>query len=209
MARDDFPKKVVDDVAKRAGYQCSNRGCRRKTVGPSKSNSDKHVNIGKAAHITAASPGGPRYNSTLTPEERKAITNAIHLCAVCADLIDKNNGIDFPVDLLLYWKEINESEVWEEINNPRLWREEKKVIKTGLAVLEQWKQSLDEGVYKSRFEIVELFCRHIIPFIQKHPDLQTLVIGWRKDYQAQFVKNDILQRKVFRLIPVSLRNFPT
>ena len=117
MARDDFLKKTVDDVAKRAGYQCSNPGCRRRTVGPSESNSNKHVHIGKAAHITAASPAGPRYNSNLTPDERRAITNAIHLCADCADLIDKNQGIDFSVDLLLWWKETNENEVWEELKN--------------------------------------------------------------------------------------------
>lgn len=53
MEKDDFTKKVVDDVAKRAGCQCSNPGSRRKTVGPSKSNSDKHVNIGKASHSTS------------------------------------------------------------------------------------------------------------------------------------------------------------
>lgn len=40
MPRDDFPKKVVDDIAKRAGYQCSNPGCRRGTIGPSETNSD-------------------------------------------------------------------------------------------------------------------------------------------------------------------------
>ena len=57
---------------------------------------------------------------------------------------------------------------------------------------------LSEGVYKSRFEIVELFCRHIIPFIQKHPDLQPLVTGWRKEYEAQLTKNDLLQKKVLQ-----------
>ena len=76
MARDDFLKKVVDNIAKRAGYQCSNPGCRRRTVGPSETNSDKHVNIGKASHMAAASPGGPRYNSNLTPEERKSMARS-------------------------------------------------------------------------------------------------------------------------------------
>jgi hypothetical protein len=198
MARDGFPKKVVEDVAKRAGYQCSNQGCRRRTVGPSENNSDKYVNIGKASHITAASPGGPRYNANLTPKERKSIANAIHLCADCADLIDKNKGVDFPVDLLLLWKEANESEVWNELKNPRLYREAKKLEKSGLAILEQWNQLLNEGIYKSRFEIVEFFCRYIIPFIQKHPDLQQLVVGWRKAYEAQLIKNDALQKKVLQ-----------
>src|SRR5437773_2524322 len=122
MTRDGFFKKIVNDIAKRAGYRCSNPGCRRGTVGPSESNSDKHVHIGVAAHITAGSPGGPRYNSNITTKERRAITNAIYLCANCADLIDKNQGVDFPVDLLLRWKETNESEIWEELKNPRLHR---------------------------------------------------------------------------------------
>jgi hypothetical protein len=102
MARENFPKNVIDNVAKRAGYLCSNPGCRKKTVGPSENNSSKHVSIGKAAHITAAAPGGPRYNPDFTSENRKAITNAIHLCANCADLIDKNEGVDFPAELLLW-----------------------------------------------------------------------------------------------------------
>lgn len=198
MARDDFPNKVVDDVAKRSGYQCSNPGCRRRTIGPSETNSDKHINIGKASHMAAASPGGPRYNFNLTPEERKSITNAIHLCADCTDLIDKNKGVDFPIDLLLLWKETNESEVWNELKNPRLYREEKKLEKNGLSFLEQWNQQLDEGVYKSRFEMVELFCRYIIPFVQKYPDLQSLVLGWRKGYETQLIKNEVLQKKVLQ-----------
>lgn len=198
MARDNFTKKVVDGVAKRAGYQCSNQGCRRRTIGPSEGNSDKHVNISKASHITAASPGGPRYNSNLTPEEIKSIANAIHLCANCADLIDKNKGVDFPVDLLVLWKETNESEVRNELNNPKLYREQNKLEKSFLAVLEQWNQLLYEGVYKSRFKIVELFCRYIIPFVQKHLELQSLVVGWRKEYETQLIKNDVLQEKVLQ-----------
>lgn len=205
MARDDFSSKVVDVVGKRSGCQCSNPGCRRRTVGPSENNLEKHSNIGKAAHITAAASGGPRYNPNLTPAERKVISNAIHLCADCADLIDKNNGIDFPVELLVLWKETNEAEVWNELKNPRSYRGGVKLDKSGLAVLEQWNQSLNEGLYKNRFEIVELFCRCIIPFIQKHPDFQSVVALWRKDYQVQLIKNNELQTQVFEETGVTFR----
>jgi hypothetical protein len=44
--------------------------------------------------MTAASPGGPRYDPSLTQKERGEISNAIFLCAVCADVVDKNNGLD-------------------------------------------------------------------------------------------------------------------
>jgi len=185
MARDNFSKKVVDDVAKRAGYLCSNPVCRRRTIGPSESEADKHTNIGKAAHITAAAPGGPRYEPSLSPVERKSIKNAIHLCSVCADLIDKNKGVDFPVEILVIWKENHEIEIWNELNNPSLSQEGRKDRKKGIVVLERWNQQLSEGVYKGHFEIVELFCRHIIPFVQKHPDFQLLIARWKKEYEAQ------------------------
>ena len=75
----------------RAALICSNPDCRKQTVAPSESDEDKFVCIGKAAHITAAARGGPRYAIDMSPAERSAISNAIYLCSGCADLIDKNN----------------------------------------------------------------------------------------------------------------------
>ena len=57
--RDDFTFKTKDTLAKRVGFLCSNPNCQMLTVGPN-SNVEKHSNIGVAAHITAASEGGPR-----------------------------------------------------------------------------------------------------------------------------------------------------
>ena len=54
--RDDFPKTVIEILAKRAAQRCSNPQCNLLTSGPH-SSSDKAVVIGVAAHITAASPG--------------------------------------------------------------------------------------------------------------------------------------------------------
>lgn len=84
----------------------------------------------------------------------------------------------------------------EELKNPRQHRAEKKLEKSGLAVLEHWDQLLSAKPYKNHFEIVEFFCRFIIPFIQKHSDLQSLMTGWRKNYEAQLVKNNVLQKQV-------------
>lgn len=83
----------------RAGYCCSFSECGRPTVGPSETGPDKHVNIGVAAHITAASPGGPRYDATMTSEQRSSITNGIWLCQSHARLIDVNPDA-FPVHRL-------------------------------------------------------------------------------------------------------------
>jgi hypothetical protein len=46
------------------------------------------TNIGVAAHISAASPGGARYDEALTSEVRSDITNGIWLCQTHAKLID-------------------------------------------------------------------------------------------------------------------------
>jgi len=108
--RDDFYKKDKDILAKRAAYICSNPKCRKMTIAPSSEDSQKFCSIGNAAHITAASEGGARYDSNISSEERKSINNGIFLCANCASMIDKNLGKDFSVELLLEWK--NKHELW-------------------------------------------------------------------------------------------------
>lgn len=65
--------------------------------------SDKSVNIGVAAHITAASPGGPRYDGSLSPEERSSPENGVWLCQNCAKLVD-NDPRQYPSDVLSDWK---------------------------------------------------------------------------------------------------------
>ena len=85
--RDDFTKKTIDILAKRAGSRCSI--CKATTYGP---NDNPHLatNIGKAAHIAAASEGGPRYNPAMSTEMRKSLKNGIWLCANCHDNVDRN-----------------------------------------------------------------------------------------------------------------------
>lgn len=115
-SRDDFPKAVADALAKRAAFICSNPGCRVLTTAPSNESESKFLYIGKAAHIWAAAPGGPRYGPAMTPETRKAASNGIFLCSGCADMIDKNGGLDFPVELLRRWKEDHDKWVAANLN---------------------------------------------------------------------------------------------
>ncbi len=56
--RDEFAIAVKDTLAKRVGFRCSNPGCRKPTSGPQEDPS-KSVNVGVAAHITAAASDGP------------------------------------------------------------------------------------------------------------------------------------------------------
>src|SRR5664279_5704365 len=93
--RDEFSKPTAEALGKRASYICSNPSCRACTLAPSEIDPGRYQYIGKAAHICAAALGGPRYDATMSEEERKAISNGIFLCSNCADLIDKNNGADF------------------------------------------------------------------------------------------------------------------
>ncbi len=105
---DDFSDTVKKALAARVGHLCSNPECRALTSGP-QDDSAKAVNIGVAAHITAASPGGPRYDPDLLPEERSAPSNGIWLCQNCAKLID-NDPTRFTVEVLKKWKTDAEEE---------------------------------------------------------------------------------------------------
>jgi len=112
-ARDDFPEDVKRIVAARVGNRCSNPDCRALTSGP-QIDPTKALNVGVAAHITAAAPGGPRYDPNLTPEERRHPDNAIWLCQNCAKLVD-NDPAHFTVYLLGKWKAEAEKAACEQI----------------------------------------------------------------------------------------------
>ena len=104
--RDEFPRPVAIAMAARVRQACSNPDCRAATSGPKH---DPHgaVNIGVAAHITAASAGGPRYDSSLTRAQRQHIDNGIWLCQNCAKLID-NDTKRFAAPILRAWKLVAE-----------------------------------------------------------------------------------------------------
>jgi len=113
--RDDFPKPVVETLAKRVGNRCSNPSCRKRTSGPH-TEDEKALNVGVAAHVTAASPGGPRYDSLLTQDERRSIVNGIWLCQSCAKLVD-NDEVRYTKALLVQWKQDAEKEALTEIES--------------------------------------------------------------------------------------------
>jgi len=113
MARDNFLKSVIDKLRMRVSNRCSNPNCRVPTTAPS-GNSDKVNNIGIAAHICAASPGGPRYSSKMTTEERRSINNAIWLCSNCSIEIDRDPN-KYTVLLLKEWKQKAESLAEDEL----------------------------------------------------------------------------------------------
>lgn len=111
--RDDFNNKMKETLARRVGLRCSNPQCRKPTTGP-RTQPTESINIGVAAHITAAAPGGPRFDKMLPQQERKAIENAIWLCQNCAKLVD-NDGDRYTVAILRHWKKIAEELTLKEL----------------------------------------------------------------------------------------------
>ena len=73
--------------------------------------------MGVAAHITAASPKGPRYDQMLSAEERRSLENGIWLCQNCGKLVD-NDPARYSTELLRQWKRLSEEAARLELESP-------------------------------------------------------------------------------------------
>ena len=72
-----------------------------------------------AAHITAASPEGPRFDSELSENERRSPRNGIWLCQTCAKLVDSDVD-EFTVKVLQGWKRMADDRARLECGMKRL-----------------------------------------------------------------------------------------
>jgi hypothetical protein len=115
--RDDFTQQTKEIIAKQAGYLCSNPACGKPTVAAL--GHEGYVSIGVAAHITAASPGGPRYDPSLTREQRRHQSNGIWACRDCGTKIDADD-VHFTVEMLRRWKRAAETQALLALAAPRL-----------------------------------------------------------------------------------------
>ena len=118
--RDDFSKDVKQKMAARAGHMCSNPDCRAATSGP-QILEEKAVNVGVASHISAAAPGGPRYDAALTQTERANIKNGVWLCQICAKLIDSDDR-RYSVEVISGWKRVAEQEAHRRVGKAKALR---------------------------------------------------------------------------------------
>lgn len=114
--RDGFDKKTTADLARRSAFQCVI--CSAVTVAASAESANAVINIGVAAHIAAASPGGPRYDASMTPKQRSSIENAIWLCQNDAKAID-DDVVDWPNPRLHDIKRDHERTIRSKLGMPR------------------------------------------------------------------------------------------
>ncbi|SEH54401.1 hypothetical protein SAMN05660691_00004 [Rheinheimera pacifica] len=105
------------------------------------------MSIGVAAHICAASPGGPRYNPNMSEEQRTSYDNGIWLCQTCSRLIDVDER-RFSVELLQTWKREAEEYSLKRVGQKSITEHERdKEVRAayGQGVLEQAKGSVIAG----------------------------------------------------------------
>lgn len=145
--RDDFKADVKDLLAKRVGMKCSNPNCRRTTSGPQE-DPKKVLNIGVAAHIAAASKGGPRYDRRMSSQERRSEANGIWLCQTCAKLVD-NDETRYTVDLLRRWRRLSEEAALLDIEAPA--KDEKVGRVTDVDLIRFYAQCFDRPAFQDPF----------------------------------------------------------
>jgi hypothetical protein len=147
--KDKFAQRTKDQLAKRVGYRCSNPNCRQLTSGP-KAATNESVNVGHAAHITAASPDWTRYDVSLTSEQRKSFENGIWLCSKCATLIDIDKDAKYyTCDLLYGWKRLSEEAAQLEVEGKTAYT--KNIREQDVELLKFYSQCLDRPAFQDTF----------------------------------------------------------
>lgn len=99
-----------------SGNECAHPECIKKLIAE-----DGISIISKICHIAAASKDGPRYDSSMTDDERRGFDNLILLCDEHHVIIDnkQNEGV-YPTSLLRKWKIDHEKKVLELLSNKNL-----------------------------------------------------------------------------------------
>lgn len=112
--RDEFSPDAKELLAKRSGYICAYPGCRRMTVAGSEDRKSGLTLVGVAAHITAAAPGGPRYDPLMGHDERSSESNGIWTCQIHGKFIDDNPSV-CTTEELRRWKGQHEQWVFDRV----------------------------------------------------------------------------------------------
>jgi len=175
--RHDFSAEVKSVLARRVAQHCSL--CGQATSGP-QADPRKAINTGVAAHITAAAPGGPRYDASLTPSGCSSPENGIWLCQSCGKLVDSDPD-RYTVPLLRNLKRVAEATVLAslEIDDPNYLHD----------LAEQEKQRLEDASKLNLARIREQFSSFQPIVIYLGLPLAAKVVGaitGAHDYLGQF-----------------------
>lgn len=100
--RDEFTDNTKRLIAERVAYRCSYPGCDVATVAAS-SAAHQRTLVGQAAHIAGATANGPRFDPSMTSEQRRSAANGIWMCNNHGRQIDVDEGA-FSAATLLEWK---------------------------------------------------------------------------------------------------------
>ena len=122
--RDNFSLEIKRKLAARAGNKCSI--CEKTTSGPG-STPDSTLSDGIAAHITAASPRGPRFDATLSTEQRISMENGIWACTKHGREIDSDAN-NYSVELLRGLKRQREEYARQELKYKELHEDRSAVL---------------------------------------------------------------------------------
>lgn len=111
--RDNFTEATKNKLGKQVAWHCSRPGCVAPTVSAT-ADGKGVITLGRAAHITAAALGGPRYDARLSQAERRSADNGIWLCGECANLIDADDA-PFTEHTIREWKHNAQKRAWAEL----------------------------------------------------------------------------------------------
>jgi len=110
MSRKEFSPNIKNLIKSSSGYICNNPSCNKFLWMENKT-------LAIVGHIIAASPTGPR--EAKNEDEKHVIrreTNGILLCPTCERMVDLNIK-DFPIDMLVNWKNTMEEKIYKFMTN--------------------------------------------------------------------------------------------
>jgi hypothetical protein len=114
--RESIPRNVERELWGRSGGYCSNPACRADLIVHTPSG--RAIGIGELAHVIAWSPDGPRGAERGLDETPDRVENLVLMCPTCHKVAD-DAPADFPVELLIGWRETRASVVRQVAASPR------------------------------------------------------------------------------------------
>ena len=186
MVRDEFTEDVKRTLAARVGNLCSNPACHALTSGP-QVDPTKSLNVGVAAHLTAASPGGPRYDPALSPEERQHADNGIWLCQNCGKLVD-NDPARYTESVLRQWKAEAEAEALSGVGKPcglDLRSSSGQILRLPVAATIQIRPAIPRRAEQDLYQVKQIGPDYIVVYkISNHQDIEIPAAGTGPIYKT-------------------------